>query len=199
MARHLYGTFIIKGRKMKLSTRSFIAKEIGDNQYRTIYCHSDGYLTYNGAMLVDHYNTHEAVDELLNLGDISSLGERTNPDPDRPHKFDYDMRQKGVTVAYGRDRGDKNTDARVMSLAELDDPNNWTAYVYIFTQDNEWKYFEAGQSGQGLRSVSDDLSELYSAYGLKRPEGFYGFLSGAMAKYLKSLSEENDPAEISMS
>ena len=182
-----------------MGTRSFIAKEIGDDQYRTIYCHSDGYLTYNGAMLVDHYNTPEAVDELLNLGDISSLGERPNPDLDRPHRFDYDMRQEGVTVAYSRDRGDKNTEARVMSLAELDDPNNWTAYVYIFTQDNEWKYFEAGQSGQGLRSVSGDLGKMYSEHGIDRPEWFYGFLSDASAEYLKSLSGENEEYEMSMS
>ena len=37
-----------------MSTRSYIAKQIGDNQFHTIYCHSDGYLTHNGAMLLDH-------------------------------------------------------------------------------------------------------------------------------------------------
>ena len=86
-----------------------------------------------------------------------------------------------------------------MSLAELDDPNNWTAYVYIFTQDNEWKYFEAGQSGQGLRSVSGDLGKMYSEHGIDRPEWFYGFLSDASAEYLKSLSGENEEYEMSMS
>ena len=86
-----------------MSTRSYIAKQIGDNKYRTIYCHSDGYLTYNGAMLLDHYNSPEKLDELLRLGDLSCLGVNINPDPSRPHSFDHKKRQDGVTVAYGRD------------------------------------------------------------------------------------------------
>ena len=48
----------------KLSTRSFIAKQTGADEYLTVYCHSDGYLTYNGALLLDCYNTPEQVDEL---------------------------------------------------------------------------------------------------------------------------------------
>lgn len=178
-----------------MSTRSFIAKQIGDDQYRTIYCHSDGYLTYNGAMLVDHYNTPEVVDELLNLGDISSLGERLNPDPSQPHSFDYKQRQDGVTVAYGRDRGDKDIDAQIYSMRKLDDPNNWTAYVYIFTQDNEWKYFRARQSGDGLRDVNNDLESIYNEYGMTRPEGYYGFLTENIANELKRILAEGQEQE----
>lgn len=35
-----------------MSTRSFIAKQTGEDEYLTVYCHSDGYLTYNGALLL---------------------------------------------------------------------------------------------------------------------------------------------------
>lgn len=49
-----------------MSTRSLIAKQIGEDAYLTIYCHSDGYLSYNGAMLIDHYNSEEKIDELIN-------------------------------------------------------------------------------------------------------------------------------------
>lgn len=38
-----------------MSTRSFICVEQDDGSYKGVYCHSDGYLTYNGAMLLDHY------------------------------------------------------------------------------------------------------------------------------------------------
>lgn len=114
-----------------MSTRSFIAKQIGKDAYLTVYCHSDGYLTYNGALLLGCYNTPEQVDELLKLGDLSYLAESLHPNPDYPHSFDYGERQQGVTVAYGRDRGDKDVAARKMTMAQLDDPNNWTAYVYI--------------------------------------------------------------------
>lgn len=130
-----------------MSTRSFIAKQIDNDSYLTIYCHSDGYLTYNGAMLIDIYNTSEMVDKLIALGDLSSLNIKLEPDPNYPHSFDYDKQQEDVTVAYGRDRNYKDTGARIMTLKELDDPENWTEYVYIFTmvisgsffmQENHW-------------------------------------------------------------
>jgi hypothetical protein len=170
-----------------MSTRSFIAKEIGDDQYRTIYCHNDGYLTYNGAMLLDHYNTPELVDRLLDLGDVSSLGPKLDPDQDKPHSFDYNERQDGVTVAYTRDRGDnpKDTKADIMSMDELDDPQNWTEYVYIFTKDNEWKYFHANQSGDGLHDVKEDLENQYAHYGLSRPPETYGFIDKESAEMIK--------------
>ena len=90
-----------------MSTRSLIAMQIEEDKYRTIYCHSDGYLTYNGAMLLDYYNTPEKVKELIDLGSISFLAKKLNPDPSKPHSFNYDERQEDVVVAYGRDRGEK--------------------------------------------------------------------------------------------
>ena len=169
-----------------MSTRSFIAKQIGKDAYLTVYCHSDGYLTYNGALLLDCYNTPEQVDELLKLGDLSYLAESLHPNPDYPHSFDYGERQQGVTVAYGRDRGDKDVAARKMTMAQLDDPNNWTAYVYIFTQENKWKYFAAGHSGEGLRDVAEDLKTAYSAYGIRRPHRYYGVITDSLAEQVKA-------------
>ena len=110
-----------------MSTRSYIAKQIDTNKYLTIYCHSDGYLTYNGAMLIDYYNTEEKVDALLKLGNISFLEKKLYPDPGKEHSFDYDKRQEGVVVAYGRDRGDKDSEAFVAAMEDLDDPNIRTA------------------------------------------------------------------------
>lgn len=98
-----------------MSTRSFISVEQDDGSYKGVYCHSDGYLTYNGAMLLDHYNSREKADALIALGDLSLLCEKLYPDPDKPHGFDYDKRQPDVTVAYARDRGEKNTEARIVT------------------------------------------------------------------------------------
>ena len=69
--------------------------EQDDGSYKGVYCHSDGYLTYNGAMLLDHYNSREKADALIALGDLSLLCEKLYPDPDKPHGFDYDKRQPG--------------------------------------------------------------------------------------------------------
>ena len=49
-----------------MSTRSYICIENENKSISGIYCHSDGYLTYNGAMLLDHYSDREKVKELIN-------------------------------------------------------------------------------------------------------------------------------------
>lgn len=178
-----------------MSTRSFIAKQTGEDEYLTVYCHSDGYLTYNGALLLDCYNTPEQVDELLKLGDLSYLAESLYPNPDYPHSFDYGERQSGVTVAYGRDRGDKDVAAVRMTMAQLDDPNNWTEYVYIFTQENEWKYFAAGHSQDGLRDVAEDLEAEYGAYGIRRPQRYRGVITDSLVERIKA-AENTENMEI---
>lgn len=173
-----------------MSTRSYIAKQIGEDKYLTVYCHNDGYLSYNGAMLIDHYNSEEKVDELLKLGDLSCLCEKINPDPSKPHSFDYGERQKDVTVAYGRDRGESGTEAREYTMDQLDDPNNWTEYVYIFNKDNGWKYFHSGQSDQGLCDVEEDWEREYAMYGTERIPNHYGFVNQEIVDSL--LKEQNE-------
>ena len=143
-----------------MSTRSLIAKQIGEDEYLTIYCHSDGYLTYNGAMLLDHYNTPEKVDALLELGDISSLRERLEPEQNETHSFENPL--EDVTIAYRRDRGEKNTEAEKYTLKKLDNPEGWHAYVYIFTDKNEWKFYCS--TAASPFAVASFLSRIHSDY-----------------------------------
>lgn len=168
-----------------MSTRSYIAKQISKNQYKTIYCHSDGYLTHNGAMLFDHYSDADKLDELLNLGDISYLAPNINPDPSMPHSFKYDERQDGVIVAYGRDRGDKDVEAKMFSQRQLTSTDTWCAYIYVFNKDNQWVYGRPGQDVSEFRNVKEELDITYSHYDMERPEGYYGYLSEEVADLLK--------------
>lgn len=163
-----------------MSTRSYIAKKISEDKYLAIYCHSDGYLTYNGALLLDYYNTPEQVDKLLALGDISYLAERLEPDPTKPHNFDSDKRQEGVVLAYGRDKGDTGTAARVLTFEQLTDTNSLTEYVYIFDEYNKWKYLNIGDRNN-IKDVKKDLCNEYSKYGITRPVGYYGFIDADIA------------------
>ena len=57
-----------------MATRSTIAKLGKDGIIKAVYCHFDGYLEHNGALLNEHYKDEDKVDELLEHGDISSLG-----------------------------------------------------------------------------------------------------------------------------
>lgn len=63
-----------------MSTRSTIGIVRGYNDTARICCHSDGYVSYNGAVLQKYYNTAEKVEALLALGNLSYLGPEIGPD-----------------------------------------------------------------------------------------------------------------------
>lgn len=158
-----------------MSTRSYICIEENDGTYKGIYCHSDGYLTYNGAMLIDHYNTRERVNALISLGNLSSLGISINPNPYSEHSFDN--RQENVCVFYARDRGEKGQISQRVELKDLDSPESWIEYCYIFTKDNEWKYFECGLLKEGIKDLKEGLNREYKTLGFERPYDYYGFFT----------------------
>jgi hypothetical protein len=56
-----------------MGTRSTIALEFADGTVEQIYCHWDGYLSNNGAILQNHYMNPFKVKKLIELGDFSSL------------------------------------------------------------------------------------------------------------------------------
>jgi hypothetical protein len=56
-----------------MGTRSRIGLELSDGSILSIYSHWDGYPEFNGVKLVEHFNTKEKVQELIDLGDISCL------------------------------------------------------------------------------------------------------------------------------
>ena len=116
-----------------MSTASLIAKKINAAEYRTIYCHFDGYPKYMLKLLSEHYASEERVDELLDLGDASSLTAKLYPHPGYPHSFENP--QEAISVFYGRDRGETDREASICSLADL--KKSSVDFVYIY--DDEWK------------------------------------------------------------
>jgi hypothetical protein len=133
-----------------MATRSniIIEKLNKDNvkYYKGVYCHWDGYPEHNGKILMENYKDRERVEELINLGDMSSLGKYISPEEagKTPEEHSYDHPLKDVTVYYGRDRGEENM--KPFELNELDAylAESWTEYVYIYTLNNEWICFVNG-------------------------------------------------------
>lgn len=125
-----------------MGTRSTIAIRNTDGTFEAIYCHWDGYLSHNGRILVENYTTEEKVRELIQLGDISSLGEEIG----RKHPFDtYEIPQhvsaawKTWCTAYGRDRGETGVAAKTfVSFQHLQ--NNFSQeFTYVFdVVTGEW-------------------------------------------------------------
>ena len=172
-----------------MGTRSYICKEMPDGTYQGIYCHCDGYLTHNGAMLLDHYKTEKKVDKLLSLGNLSYLGEMMDPDPSEPHSFDE--RQDGVCVFDARDRGEKEQQATEVKLEDIDETTSWIEYCYVFGRDGKWRYFECGHLNEGLKDLQLGLEEEYQKLGFPRPKGYYGFYTQDDIKKLRYLNEKS--------
>ena len=108
-----------------MGTRSnIIIKRPGLEEYAGIYCHWDGYPSHSGRILLLRYPTHDEVVELINLGNLSSLGESAEE-----------------CVSYHRWRGeDKNI--RVSNNAnDLFDQE----YGYLF-KDERWYLTSDGNS-----------------------------------------------------
>ena len=56
-----------------MGTRSRIGIQLKDDSILSVYCHWDGYPSFNGRVLREFYNTPEKVADLINGGNISSL------------------------------------------------------------------------------------------------------------------------------
>ena len=91
-----------------MATRSNIAQLLPDGRVKVIYCHCDGYPAGVGSMLEKHYNTPDRVNDLMALGDLWKL--RQYLYPTGPHV--EGAREPRVTVAYGRDCGEPDRQAR---------------------------------------------------------------------------------------
>jgi hypothetical protein len=105
-----------------MSTRARIAIENQDETVDSIYCHFDGYIDSVGKTLFNHYD-QEKLEKLLELGDISSLGESTID-----------------TVAYCRDRGE---DLKSQSFNDMEDLfgdgfGSGVEYIYCLTRHGIW-------------------------------------------------------------
>lgn len=120
-----------------MGTPSFIAKQIGADSYLTIYCQIEGHLCSTGYLLDKYYNTPEQVDALLSLGDIYSVESTLNPDNGN----------------YGK----AGRPAAVMDIDTLLDDKDFAEYLYIFTQDNRWKFLCLTTEEMELKDVKDAL------------------------------------------
>jgi hypothetical protein len=116
-----------------MSTRSAIIAKT-DTGYAGIYCHFDGYEDGVGATLLEHYTDPEKVAALIALGEISALRERVAP----TGAHSYEHPEKGVTVAYHRDRGEEQTGPHTgATVEEVAKHIGHNGYVYVF-ENGAW-------------------------------------------------------------
>ena len=140
-----------------MSTRARIAIKRADGSYDSIYCHNDGYPSYTGDCLKTYYNNTKAAEEIIKLGDLSYIDEKLYP-TGKGHSFDTP--EEGVTVAYGRDRGESDIESihskNIEDFASLCD-NCWAEYAYIWN-GNEWEVYETSELLSSLNESNQSLT-----------------------------------------
>ena len=147
-----------------MGTRSMIAIQNPYNKtVRAVYCHWDGYLEHNGAILQKHYSNSPKVNNLIALGDISSL----RPEIGEKHDFsrldstlpeaEYEKLYGNMTTFYTRDRGEDTPFKVFKTLAEAEDHYTWSDYYYVFKYTKasdytvgEWHYKRNGERWKKL-------------------------------------------------
>jgi hypothetical protein len=141
-----------------MGTRSMIAIQ---NPYskdvRAVYCHWDGYLEHNGAILNKHYASSSKANNLIALGDISSL----KPGIGEKHDFsrldstlpeaEYEAKYGNMTTFYTRDRGEDTPFKVFANLSKASEHYTWSDYYYVFKyskaddyQSGEWFFKKNG-------------------------------------------------------
>jgi hypothetical protein len=115
---------------------------------KSIYCHWDGYLEHNGAILQEHYDSSKA-NHLVALGNLSSLkatiGEKhafSQFDLPKEEVEAYKTLTENMCTFYGRDRGEKHTEHKVAVNFEtfLEQCNMCGAEYYYIMENGQWYY-----------------------------------------------------------
>ena len=149
-----------------MGTRSRIAVMHGE-VCKSVYCHWDGYLEHNGAILLEHYDSSRA-NQLVALGDLSSL----RPEIGEKHAFSqFELPKEEVEAFkaltenwctfYGRDRGETGVEWKVDHTFEdfLTRAKDCAAEFYYVMKDGTWYVGDT----YGSTELSNKLTPLAEA------------------------------------
>ena len=143
-----------------MATRSAIAIKHGRNTIKSVYCHWDGYPEHNGRILQEYWYTPIIINQLIEMGDISSLGATIGKkiEFDATPEYiqnDFEMAISYQCVFYNRDRGENTSFRTFETEAEFVEHydeagieyyylfDNGVWYVRNWSRDVEWKEVES--------------------------------------------------------
>lgn len=127
-----------------MGTRSRIGIRLADESILSVYCHWDGYPSFNGRVLREYYTTKEQVAELIDGGNISSLHTNVGWNNETlPQTGPQYYTSRGESIESNAPELSKNSGEYLKSA-----DNCGEEYAYIFA-DGEWSCFN-------VRSYDDD-------------------------------------------
>lgn len=114
-----------------MSTRCSIGIFRDSGAVNSIYCHWDGYPTYVGKLLQEHYQNPAKLESLIAHGDLSSLA----PNIGTYNTFLPEKSNPNVCLFYARDRGETGcaprrypSRGRFLQAAK----QSWAEYAYLY-------------------------------------------------------------------
>lgn len=151
-----------------MGTRSTIALEFADGSVGQVYCHWDGYLSYNGKILFENYQDPFKLQKLIDHGDLSSLGtdigethEFENPHPFGSSEWKaWQEAKREMCTFYGRDRGEEGTQAKYFK--DFDDyvkNHQYEEYEYILRQVNGQPVWYVSKYGEAYEPLMEAIIE----------------------------------------
>jgi len=135
-----------------------------------IYCHWDGYLEHNGAILNEHYATSPKVNNLIALGDLSSLRAEIG----EKHAFSqFDLPKDEVEAFktltenwctfYGRDREETNVSYKRYETRKdfVDGIDGEYFYLFVYDADQQGgKWFYKKYNETAWKRLSTALAKI---------------------------------------
>jgi hypothetical protein len=161
-----------------MGTRSTIALEFADGSVSQVYCHWDGYLDHNGAILKEHYSDPFKLQQLIDQGDLSSL----RPNVGEKHAFSqfelraeevagYKLLTEDMCTFYARDRGEELNVRRYKDSDEYFDTCQQEEYDYILRNvDGVATWFVRCYATDGVWAT---IPEAYALQEKMEKEGVY--------------------------
>ena len=147
-----------------MGTRSAIGYKTPEGKIRAKYSHYDGYIAGVGHTLVEHYQEARKIAQMVELGDQSFLAEEIFP---KGNTHSFSTPEEGVTVFYGRDRGESDVEAQdfdtVQEFVEYYERSG-CEYFYLHTSAG-WivhDRYRAGNDANGF-PIFDTLDEQVEA------------------------------------
>jgi hypothetical protein len=135
-----------------MSTNSTIAFENEDGSVFQIGCHWDGYIEHNGRLLNEHWQDPAKILQLIQLGDLSSLGREIG------RQQHFDKRNSNWCLAYGRDRGESDVGARNFeSFDQYTTYGDFAEFNYIF-RNGRWLVAQEDLKFQPLSAALNKIA-----------------------------------------
>jgi len=138
-----------------MGTRSTIALEFADGTVEQVYCHWDGYLSHNGAMLLQHYMNPFKVKQLLALGGFSSL----EASVEDTKKTVYTQRGEELMINKFKDFEDYKANHQYEEYEYILRNINGIAVWFVADHDNVYVTLESAIADEQDRIAQEETAE----------------------------------------